>query len=179
MVNGNNVFIDKCTGKMKFFERPEAKKLFELATTQPNGEPVTIVIDSIDRLGRSLIDILKTIEVFTASKINLKSLKEGFETLSDGKINPVAQIVIGVMGSIAEFERSRIRERQSEGIVLAKAQGKYRGRKIGSQQSKERLLERHAIVVQKLKRGLPIRDIAEVTGKCTATIMKVKKALAQ
>lgn len=172
-----NVFIDKIQGNVPFFERSEATKLFDVATSIKN-EPVTIVIDSIDRLGRNLLDILKTIEVFTANKINLKSIKEGFETLIDGKENPIAKMVISVMGSIAEMERNKIKERQSEGITIAKAQGKFKGRKVGSTQSNQRLLDRHPIIVQKLKKGLTVRDINQITGASSTTIIKVKKALA-
>ena len=175
-VTATNVFIDKIQGNVPFFERPEAVKLFE-AVTSNNLKGKTIVIDSIDRLGRNLIDILKTIEVFTSKEINVKSLKEGFETFVDGKENAMAKMVISVMGSIAEMERNRIKERQSEGIVIAKAEGKFKGRKVGSVQTTQRLLERHPIIVQKLKKGMSIRDVAEITSTSTTTVNKVRKAL--
>jgi DNA invertase Pin-like site-specific DNA recombinase len=171
----SNVFIDKIQGNVPFLERPEASKLFDVVTASGGG--VTIVIDSIDRLGRNLLDILKTIEVFTKNRINLKSLKEGFETLIEGKENPMAKMVVSVMGSIAEMERNKIKERQAEGITIAKAQGKFKGRKVGSVQSNLKFLERHQIIVQKLKKGLTIRDINEITGASSTTIIKVKKAL--
>jgi DNA invertase Pin-like site-specific DNA recombinase len=176
-VNAKNVFIDKIQGNVPFLERPEAVKLFE-AVTKDNLKGKTIVIDSIDRLGRNLIDILKTIEVFTNRGINVKSLKEGFETFIDGKENSMAKMVISVMGSIAEMERNRIKERQSEGITIAKAEGKFKGRKVGSIQSAQRLLERHPIIAQKLKKGMSIRDVAELTKASTTTVNKVRKALA-
>lgn len=172
--NSQNVFLDKIQGNVPFMERPEASKLFDMATEKGN---TTVVVDSIDRLGRNLIDILNTIEIMTTNGINVKSLKEGFETLINGKVNPMAKIVISVMGSIAEMERNRIKERTAEGIKLAKAQGKYKGRKVGSVQSSERLFERHPVVVQKLKKGLTVREISKITGKSTATVMKVKKSL--
>src|ERR1035438_6009215 len=71
-VTKTNVFIDKIQGNIPFFERPEAVKLFEMVTSA-NAKDNTLVIDSIDRLGRNLIDILKTIEVFTSNGINVKS----------------------------------------------------------------------------------------------------------
>jgi DNA invertase Pin-like site-specific DNA recombinase len=169
-----NVFLDKVQGNVPFLERPEASKLFDLVTTKGN---TTIVVDSIDRLGRNLIDILNTIELLSANGINVKSLKEGFETLINGKENPMAKMVVSVMGSIAEMERNRIKERTAEGIKIAKAKGKYRGRKIGSVQSNARLLERHPIIVKKLEKGLSVREVASIVGKSTTTIMKVKKVL--
>ena len=173
--NPKNLFLDKIQGNTPFRERPEAQKLFDLAS---DTKGAIIIVDSIDRLGRNLIDILNTIELFTLSGINLRSLKEGFDTLlANGKENPSAKLVISVMGSIAEMERNRIKERQAEGIAIARADGKFKGRKVGSVQTNNRLLERHPIVVQKLKKGLSVREIASITGKSTTTIMKVKKLI--
>jgi DNA invertase Pin-like site-specific DNA recombinase len=172
----DKVFVDKIQGNVPFLERPEASKLFDQLTS--TASPVIVVVDSIDRLGRNLLDVLNTIDLFTKNGISLKSLKEGFTTLLDnGKENPTAKLVISVMGSIAEMERNRIKERTSEGIRIAKAKGKYQGRKLGSNQTTERMLNRHADIVKKLEKGLTIREIAQITGKSTATIQKVKNVL--
>lgn len=173
-----NHFIDKVQGNIPFLERPEAIKLFDLVTSQEAKEKnITIVIDSIDRLGRSLIDILNTIKRFTDNSINVQSLKEGFQTLIGGKENPVANIVISVMGSIAQMERDRIKERTLEGIKIARAKGKFKGRKPGSLQTDNKLLQRHPVIVQKLQKGLTYREIASITSKSTATIAKIKKVM--
>lgn len=175
--NPQNLFVDKVQGNVPFLERAEASKLYDSVTEQ-NADRPTIVVDSIDRLGRNLIDILKTIERFTANGINLKSIKEGFETLTeDGKENPTAKIVVSLMASIAEMQRNIIKERTAEGVQIARAAGKYRGRKLGSVQSSSRLLERHPNIVKKLNKGLTVREVAEIVGKSTTTVMKVKKVL--
>jgi DNA invertase Pin-like site-specific DNA recombinase len=172
----SHLFIDKVSGNIPFLERTQASLLFDTVTN--SKDKVTIVIDSIDRLGRSLIEILRTIELFTKNKVNLKSLKEGLETLlENGKENPTAQLVFSVMGSLAQMERLRIKERSAEGIAIAKAMGKYKGRKYGSLQSDEKLLSRHVIVQKKLLKGLTIREINEITGCSSATIIKVKKVM--
>ena len=168
-----NLYIDKVQGNVPFLERPEASKLFDEVTTG-NKEGVTIVVD---RLGRDLIDILNTIGFFTANGINLKSLMEGFETLVNGEKNPIALVVVSVMGSIAEMQRNRIKERTSEGIKIAQAKGKFKGRRPGSVQSSARLLERHPNIVKKLNKGLTVCEVAEIVGKSTTTVMKVKKVL--
>lgn len=170
-----NVFLDKISGAVPFFERPEAQKLFERIT--PSLEPVTVVIDSIDRLGRNLSDIMHTINIFEKNNINLKSIKENFETLVNGKKNEMAAMTIAVMGSLAEMERNRMKERQKEGIRIASAEGRYKGRKIGSVQTTDKLLKRHAIIVQKLQKGYTVREIVELTASSSATVIKVKKAL--
>lgn len=173
-----NHYSDKIQGNIPFMERPGAAKLFGLLTSAHWREKeVTLVIDSIDRLGRNLVDILHTIECFTQNGINVQSIKEGFQTIVNEKENPIAKVVIAVMASIAEMERNRIKERTQEGITIAKAHGRFKGRKLGSCQSESRLLERHPVVVQKLKSGLSYRDISAITGKSSATVAKVKKVM--
>jgi DNA invertase Pin-like site-specific DNA recombinase len=173
--DAENLFVDKIQGNVPFLERPEASKLFNIVTNDISDKK-TIVVDSIDRLGRDLIDILATIERFTKNNINLKSLKEGFETLLDnGKENPMSKMVVSVMGSIAEMERNRIKERQVEGISLNKH--KFLGRKLGSTISDTKLLERHLVIVKKLRKGLSVREIAKVVNCSTTTVMKVKKIM--
>lgn len=175
--DAKNLFVDKIQGNVPFLLRPEASKLFDIITSDTSDKK-TIVVDSIDRLGRDLIDILSTIERFTKNNINLKSLKEGFETLLDnGKENPMSKMVVSVMGSIAEMDRNRLKDRQAEGIILAKAQGKFLGRKFGSTISDTKILERHQIIVKKLRKGLSVREIAKVVNCSTTTVMKVKKIM--
>lgn len=170
------VFIEKIQGNIPFMQRPEATKMFDEITSQNNY--CTVVVDSVDRLGRNLLDILNTIELFTQNGINLKSLKEGFSTLLDnGQENPMAKLVISVMGSIGEMERNRIKTRTAEGIAIGKALGKFTGRKLGSIQTDEKLLLRHQTIVKKLQKGLTIREISEITGASSATIIKVKKVM--
>lgn len=173
--DAENLYIDKIDGTIPFLNRPAALELYDEIISNHND--ATIVVDSIDRLGRNLLDILKTIELFKKNKINLKSIKEGFETIIDGKENIIANIVIAVMGSIAEMEKNRIKERTAEGIKIAQAKGKFKGRKQGSAQSDTKLLERHALTVKHLKKGTAIRDISQITGSSTTTIIKVKKVL--
>ena len=172
----SRLFVERIQGNVPFMERPEAVKLFDEITNIL--EPCTVVVDSIDRLGRNLLDILHTIELFTKNKINLKSIKEGFNTLLDnGDVNPMAQLVISCMGSIAEMNRNQIKQRAMEGIKVAQALGKFKGRKIGAVQSDEKLLQRHQTIVKKLQKGMPMRVITQITGSPSATICKVKNVM--
>src|SRR5690554_4393686 len=79
--NSSKLFIDKIQGNIPFMQRPEASKLFDSVTSL--NKKVVVIVDSIDRLGRNLLDVLKTIELFTENGISLKSIKEGFTTLLD------------------------------------------------------------------------------------------------
>lgn len=176
--DSSRLFVERIQGNIPFMERPEALKMFNEITNET--ELCVVVVDSIDRAGRNLIDILHTIDLFTKNKICLKSIKEGFTTLlENGEVNPMAQLVISCMGSISELSRAQIKTRCMEGIRIAQALGKYTGRKHGSVQSIDKTLNRHADTVLKLKKGLTVRDISAITGKSTATIIKVKKILIQ
>lgn len=80
----------------------------------------------MDRLARSLIDLHRLVDDLTAREVSVKFLKEG-QTYSLTS-TPVVKLMLGLLGSVAEFERSIIRERQAEGIARAKERGVYKGR---------------------------------------------------
>jgi DNA invertase Pin-like site-specific DNA recombinase len=169
-------FFDKVQGNVPFFQREGASKLFDKATTIDRG--VQIYVDSVDRFGRDTIDILTSISLFSKNGISVTFLKEGFTTLDEhGKESEYAKLILGIMSSIAQMERNRIKERTQEGIAIAKSKGKFTGRKLGSIQTDEKLLERHSLVVKKLQRGVVMRDINAITGISLPTIVKVKKVL--
>lgn len=88
------------------------------------GDQLTIT--SMDRLARSLIDLHRLVDDLTAREVSVKFLKEG-QTYSLTS-TPIAKLMLGLLGSVAEFERSIIRERQAEGIARAKERGVYKGR---------------------------------------------------
>lgn len=174
--DSSKLFMERIQGNVPFMERPEAVKMFDTITNQ--SESCTVVVDSIDRLGRNLIDILNTIDLFTKNHINLKSIKEGFTTLLDnGDVNPMGQLVISCMGSISELNRNQIKQKSLEGIRVAQALGKYQGRKIGAIQTDEKLLQRHQTIVKKIQKGVSVRDISAICGASSATIIKVKKVM--
>ena len=85
-----------------------------------------LVVTSMDRLARSLIDLHRLVDDLTARDVSVKFLKEG-QTYSLNS-TPIAKLMLGLLGSVAEFERSIIRERKAEGIARAKARGIYKGR---------------------------------------------------
>jgi len=81
----------------------------------------------MDRLARNLDDLRRVVRALTARGIRVEFVKEGLTFT--GEDAPMATLLLSVMGAFAEFERALIRERQREGIALAKQRGVYRGRK--------------------------------------------------
>lgn len=164
-------YIDKCSGSIPFNERPEAKKLLA------NDKVTELHVHSIDRLGRNTLDIMQTIQYFTSKGINVVSEKEALQTIVDGKENPIAKMMIGILGTLAEFELSRIKERQKEGIVKAKAKGVYIGRKKGSKEDIDTFLNKPSTkaIIRHLKAKEGIRRTAKLSGTSIGTVQKVKK----
>lgn len=87
----------------------------------------TLVVHSMDRLARNLGDLLALVQELNAKGVAVEFVKEHL-TFTNGKSDPMAVLMLQVMGACAEFERSMIRERQREGIAIAQAAGKYKGR---------------------------------------------------
>ena len=115
------VFTDKASGKDT--NRPELARALDYVR---DGD--TLVVHSMDRLARSLVDLRHTVDELTQRGVQVRFVKEGL-TFSRDESDPCAVLMLSVMGAVAEFERSMILERQREGIALAKAAGKYKGRK--------------------------------------------------
>ena len=81
----------------------------------------------MDRLARNLDDLRSLVKGLTQRGVRIEFVKEGLTFT--GEDSPMANFMLSVMGAFAEFERALIRERQHEGIALAKRRGVYRGRK--------------------------------------------------
>jgi len=115
----DKVFTDKASGKD--VDRPQLQALIEYVR-----EGDCIVVHSIDRLARSLADLLALVQDFNAKGVHVQFMKENL--LFTGDDNPTQHLMLSMMGAVAQFERSMIRERQREGIAQAKAKGVYTGR---------------------------------------------------
>ena len=116
----DKVFTDQASGKDT--ERPQLKEALEYLR-----EGDTLVCHSMDRLARNLDDLRRIVKELTGRGVAVQFVKESLTFT--GEDSPMATLLLSVMGAFAEFERSLIKERQREGIALAKDRGVYRGRK--------------------------------------------------
>lgn len=174
---GVKCYNDVCSGSVAFKQRKQAKKLLN---DIEGGIITEVEVSSIDRLGRNLVDIINTLNYFESVGVQLVSKKEGLTLLnSEGVISPVSKLMIGLLGSIAEFERERIRERQIEGIAIAKKKGRYKGRNAGTAESDEVILNKQHKVVKFLKEGESLKRCALLAGVSVPTVIKVKKILVE
>ena len=111
------LFIDKASGKNT--DRQEFKAMMAFVRS---GD--IVIVESISRIARNTRDLLSIIEELTNKGVEFVSLKENIDTTT-----PTGRFMLTVFGALAELERENILERQREGIAIAKAEGKYKGRK--------------------------------------------------
>ena len=116
----DRVFTDKASGKN--IKRPELEALMRFVR-----EGDTVIVHSLDRLARNLDDLRRIVHTLTQKGIKMQFIKE--QLTFTGEDSPMSNLLLSVMGAFAEFERELIRERQREGIALAKQRGAYKGRK--------------------------------------------------
>ena len=121
-VSPDKVFTDKCSGKDTMHPQLEAMLSYI-------REGDTLVVHSLDRLGRSLDDLRKVVTELNSRGIVVQFLKENLTFAGDDSDSSLSRLMFNMLGAFAEFERSLIRERQREGIAVAKKAGVYRGRK--------------------------------------------------
>ena len=115
--NIDNWFTEKVNAKDT--NRPELKRMIEFVR-----EGDTIYIWDFSRLSRSVKDLLDIVETLQNKNVHLVSVKENLDTST-----PTGKLMLTMIGAINEFERTNLLERQREGIAIAKAKGKYKGRK--------------------------------------------------
>ena len=113
----DRIFSEKISGANT--DRPQLKAMLDYVR-----EGDTLYVESISRLGRSTKDLLNIIDSLTAKGVTLISNKENIDTNS-----PTGKFMLTVFAALSQLEREQLRQRQREGIEIAKVQGKYTGRK--------------------------------------------------
>ena len=171
------VIEDKCSGAIPFFEREGGKEIKKLVE---NNIINTLSVLQIDRLGRDLRDIINTIHYFNQKKITIYFVAQGLKTLDDdGKENPISKMIISILGVVSEMERTQMKERQLEGIRIAKLKGVYKGRKAGSNEDILTFLnkEKNKKAVEYMKKNYKNTEISKITGLHINTLTKIKSYL--
>lgn len=171
----DKVIEDKCSGAKPFFDRPGGEEIKNLID---KGVNFSLSVLTVDRLGRDLRDIINTIHFFTENKTSIHFVSQGLTTLdNNGKENPIAKMMLSILGVVGEMERTQIKERQREGINIAKMKGVYKGRVQGSKEDDSKFLgkEKNKKALELLKKGYKAIEVSKITGVHINTITKIKK----
>jgi len=124
------------------------------------------------------LDILNTIAYFNKKNICIHFIQQGIKTLNDyGTENPISKMIISVLGVVAEMERNLIKERQPEGVAIAKAKGVYKGRAKGTKESNLIFLNKPKVklAIEYLNRGIKGVVAQKLAKLHPNTITKIKK----
>lgn len=155
----DKTFVDKCSGKDT--NRPALKLLIEYAR-----EGDVIHCHDISRMARNTENLLQLVKMFIGQRVSLKFHKEHLEFT--GENNPMQELMLTLLGGIYQFERAMILERQREGIAIAKANGKYKGKGINK--------ELHERIRLMYSEGMNKMQIAKTLGCARATVYKALKS---
>ena len=171
----DRTYADKVSGIVPFAERPSGARLLDDCRKGLIGE---VHFWELSRLGRDTLDILQTVRFFEEHQVQVRVLKEGITLLdANGKVSATATIIVAVLSALASIERQNIKERQLEGIALAKLKGRYVGRKHGTTESADKFLAKPKSkeIAKLLDADYPVAHIAKVLEVSTTTVVKVNK----
>jgi DNA invertase Pin-like site-specific DNA recombinase len=157
----DKVFTDKASGKD--INRPELARALDYVR---DGD--TLVVHSMDRLARNLEGLRRIVRELTSSGVKVEFVKESLTFAGDD--SPMNTLLLSMLGAVAEFERSMILERQREGIAIAKAAGKYKGRKASLSQTQASELR------ERLAKGESVSALATEYGVSRQTVYNYKIA---
>lgn len=168
-------FCEKVSGAKTVAER---QALTELLNYVESNKVDKVLIYECSRLSRRAIDFLAVIETLTAKKISVYILQNGLETLlPNGRPNPIAQLVMGILAQFNSMERSLIRSRMESGYNHYRAIGGKVGRKEGYRKSEEAMKEQYKEEIKLLRKGLSLQNIYRITNTSPNTLLKLKKII--
>lgn len=165
-------FEEHISGAKKNEERQVLTDCLEYCTT---NSVHYLLLSELSRLGRSTLQVLRSLEVLHEAKISVYIQNLGLYTLQpDGKVNPIVSILITILAEMSNIERSNIVYRLNSGRSNYIAKGGKLGRKTGSIKTEKKKREEYKEVIQLLKKGYSVRNVAKLQGIGTSTVQRVK-----
>ena len=153
--------------------------LMECLTFCVENNISVLAVHELTRLGRSTLQVLKSLEMLHEAKVSVYILNLGLYTLQeDGNINPIASILVTVMAEMGAIERNQIAYRLKSGRERYKANGGKFGNE-GYRKPREKKAEEYRDVISYLRKGYSIRITAKLTNRGMSTVQRVKKEFAK
>ena len=167
------IYEEHVSGAKRIEERQVLTKCLEYCT---RNSVDFLLLSELSRLGRSTLQVLRSLEILHEAKVSVYVQNLGLYTLqANGKVNPIASIMVTVLAEMANIERSNIQYRLNSGRSNYIANGGKLGRKKGSTKSEEKLKEEYKETILLLKKGYSIRNIAKLQGIGISTVQRIKK----
>ena len=167
-----NVFQEKISGAKKIEEREILRECLNYCIANSVD---FLFLSELSRLGRSTLQILRSLEILHEAKVSVYIQNLSLYTLlPDGNVNPIASILVTVLAEMASIERTNIQYRLNSGRANYIAKGGKLGRKTGSVKSSEKKKEQYKEVIALLKRGYSVRNIAKLQGVGISTVQRIK-----
>ena len=165
-------FSEKISGAKKVDERVALSGLLYYVSHNCVDK---VLIYECSRLSRRVVDFLSVVESLTEQGISVYIHQNGLETLQpDGKPNPIAQLVLGILAQFNSMERGLIRSRMESGYNHYRANGGKVGRKEGYRKSAQQMKEEYAEELRLLRKGYSLANVRKLTGTSINTLRKVR-----
>ena len=167
-----SIFEEHISGAKKNEERQVLTDCLEYCTANSVNY---LLLSELSRLGRSTLQVLRSLEILHEAKVSVYIQNLGLYTLqTDGKVNPIVSILITILAEMSNIERSNIVYRLNSGRANYIAKGGKLGRKVGSIKTEERKREEYKEVIQLLKKGYSVRNISKLQGIGISTVQRIK-----
>ena len=167
-----NVFQEHISGAKKNEERQVLTDCLNYCITHSVHY---LLLSELSRLGRSTLQVLRSLEVLHEAKVTVYIQNLGLYTLqADGKVNPIVSVLTTMLAEMGNIERSNIQYRLNSGRANYIAKGGKLGRKKGSVKTEEKKLEEYRDTIALLKKGYSIRNIAKLQGIGISTVQRIK-----
>lgn len=167
------IYEEHISGTKRIEERQVLTECLEYCT---RNSVDFLLLSELSRLGRSTLQVLRSLEILHEAKVSVYIQNLGLYTLlPDGKVNPIASIMVTVLAEMANIERSNIQYRLNSGRANYIANGGRLGRKKGSSKSEEKLKDEYKETILLLKKGYSIRNVAKLQGIGISTVQRIKK----
>ena len=166
------IFQEHISGAKKIEERQVLTECLEYCTEKGVDY---LLLSELSRLGRSTLQVLRSLEILHEAKVSVYIQNLGLYTLQpNGEVNPIASIMVTVLAEMANIERANIQYRLNSGRANYIAKGGKLGRKAGSIKTEERKREEYRETIALLKKGYSVRNIAKLQGIGVSTVQRVK-----
>lgn len=166
------IFQEHISGAKKIEERQVLAECLEYCTEKGVDY---LLLSELSRLGRSTLQVLRSLDILHEAKVSVYIQNLGLYTLQpNGKVNPIASIMVTVLAEMANIERANIQYRLNSGRANYIAKGGKLGRKAGSIKTEERKREEYRETIALLKKGYSVRNIAKLQGIGISTVQRIR-----